>query len=148
MSDPHARAAAAYASTGKIAPSQRQLEAHALLKAASQLESARDRWTPQLDGDLDEALLFNRKLWTVFAAEAADGRDRLPDDLRNGIGSLAVFVFKRTFELLASPEPNRIDVLIEINRNLAAGLMARPAASDPIGMAPRAGPATGIGSSA
>ncbi len=128
MSDPHARAAAAYASSGKIAPSQRQLEAHVLLRAASRLEKIRDRWTPQLDRELDDALLFNRKLWTVFAAEIADAGGRLPDDLRQGVGSLAVFVFRRTFELLAKPEPAKIDALIEINRSLAAGLMTRPPA--------------------
>lgn len=146
MSDPHARAAAAYASSGTIAPSQRQLEAHVLLKAASRLESVRDRWSPQLERELDDALVFNRKLWTVFAAEVADAGARLPEDLRNGVGSLAVFVFKRTFELLARPEPGKIDALIEINRNLAAGLMMRPASG---GAVPTpAGAACGIGESA
>jgi flagellar protein FlaF len=105
--------------------SQRQLEASILLNAANRLEDVRKRWQPELDHELDDALLYNQKLWTVFAAEVADAEGRLPDDLRNKIGSIAVFVFKRTFELMAKPEPAKIDALVTINRNLAAGLLTR-----------------------
>lgn len=125
MSNPYQHASAAYANTGPVVLDQRQLEANALLKAAMRLEDARNQLQPGFTAQLDEALFFNKKLWTVFAAEVADGAERLPIDLRNNIGSIAVFVFKRTFQLLATPEPDRIDALIEINRTLAAGLMTR-----------------------
>jgi flagellar protein FlaF len=50
----------------------------------------------------------------------------LPEDLRNNVGSLAVFIFKRTFELLGRPEAAKVDALVDINRSIAAGLAARP----------------------
>jgi flagellar protein FlaF len=63
-------------------------------------------------------------LWTVFAAEVADDANPLPLPIRNNIANIAVFVFKRTLELQAAPAPEKIDPLIEINRSLAAGLLA------------------------
>jgi flagellar protein FlaF len=131
MSDAYSRAAAAYVKGGKSGTDQRRMEADALLKAARQIEDVRLTWQPSRYRELDDAILFNRKLWTVFAAEVADGAERLPIDLRNNIGSLAVFIFKRSFELLANPEPERMDALIEINRQIAAGLLARPVAATP-----------------
>jgi flagellar protein FlaF len=130
MHDPHGRAATAYAHGAKTTVDQRQLEAGALLKAASRLQDVRDRWQPEAPAGLDEALHYNQKLWTIFAAEVADGADRLPLDLRTNVGSLAMFVFKRTFEVMAAPAVTKIDALIEINRSLAAGLLSRETAPD------------------
>lgn len=125
MSDSYRRAAEAYAQGPKTVLDQRTLEANALLKAASHLERVRDSWQPERYDELGEALLNNRKLWTIFASEAADSADRLPVDLRTNVANVAVFIFKRSLELLAAPAPDKIDALIEINRTIAAGLMSR-----------------------
>ncbi|MDG4575712.1 MAG: flagellar biosynthesis regulator FlaF [Defluviicoccus sp.] len=127
MHDPHTRAATAYMHQGAAVVDQRQLEANVLLKAANLLDAACRE--PQPHRPLEAALLHNRKLWTVFAAEAADGAGRLPNDLRNNIGSIAIFVFRRTLELMGRPEPAKVDALIEINRTIAAGLMSRAGAA-------------------
>jgi flagellar protein FlaF len=124
MPDLHAHAATAYGSTFKAAVDPRQLEANVLLKAARQLEEVRNGWQPERETELEGALLYNRKLWTVFAAEVADDANPLPLPIRNNIANIAVFVFKRTLELQAAPAPEKIDPLIEINRSLAAGLLA------------------------
>ena len=129
MHDSHTRAATAYMHQGAAVVDQRQLEANVLLKAANLLDSACREVPPQRP--LEAALLHNRKLWTVFAAEAADGAGRLPNDLRNNIGSIAIFVFKRTLELMGRPEPAKVDALIEINRTIAAGLLSRADATVP-----------------
>jgi flagellar protein FlaF len=126
MHESYQRAAAAYAHSSRMATDQRQIEANALLKAARQLEDVRGRWTPELSAELDGALLFNRKLWAIFAAEAADGAQRLPAALRANIANIALFVFRRTMDLQVRPEAPKIDALIEINRTIAAGLMTRP----------------------
>ena len=123
MPDLHTHAATAYGSTFKAAVDPRQLEATVLLKAARQLEEVRHGWAER-EPELEGALLYNRKLWTVFAAEVADDANPLPVPIRNNIANIAVFVFKRTLELQAAPAPEKIDSLIEINRNLAAGLLA------------------------
>ncbi|MCU0838274.1 MAG: flagellar biosynthesis regulator FlaF [Rhodospirillales bacterium] len=141
MLDRHRNAADAYARSSRTTPDQRALEADALLKAARRLEDARDGELPNHGRALDEALLYNRKLWTIFATEAADGADRLPAELRNNIANIAVFVFKRSLDLLAAPAPEKIDALIEINRSIAAGLLTRP--ERPAGMPAAA--ATGDG---
>ena len=124
MPDLHTHAASAYCSTFKAAIDPRQLEANVLLKAARQLEEVRLGWAPERETELEDALLYNRKLWTVFAAEVADDANPLPLPIRNNIANIAVFVFKRTLELQAAAAPEKIDPLIEINRNLAAGLLA------------------------
>ena len=124
MPDLHTHAATAYGSTFKAAVDPRQLEANILLKAARQLEEVRNAWQPERETELEDALLYNRKLWTVFAAEVTDDANPLPLPIRNNIANIAVFVFKRTLELQAAPAPEKIDPLIEINRNLAAGLLA------------------------
>lgn len=128
MSDPYRRAANAYSKRGHGAADQRHLESDALLRAAAQLQDVRHAWRPDRYRDLESALLYNRRLWTVFAAEAANDATDLPIELRNNVASISVFVFKRSLELMAQPAPEKIEALIEINRSLAAGLLARPGA--------------------
>jgi flagellar biosynthesis activator protein FlaF len=142
MPDLHTHAATAYGSTFKVAVDPRQLEANVLLKAARQLEEVRHGWTPEREPELEDALLYNRKLWTVFAAEVADDANPLPVPIRNNIANIAVFVFKRTLELQAAPSPEKIDPLIEINRNLAAGLLANPMPSSQVSAESGARPPT------
>ena len=126
MSSTHTQAAQAYAQNRSITPSQRQIEANALLKAAQLLENAKDMWQPGADEGINDALTFNRKLWTVFAAEAANEANELPIELRNNIANISLFIFKRSIETQATPEPGKLDALIDINKNLAAGLMSQP----------------------
>ncbi len=128
MLNAYNRAANAYGKGATHAVDQREQEANALLKAARQLEDVRRDWAPALQPRLDEALLYNRKLWTIFAAEAANDDHGLPLDIKNNIGSISIFVFKRSMELHASATAEKIDALIEINKNIAAGLMTRPEA--------------------
>jgi flagellar protein FlaF len=46
----------------------------------------------------------------------------LPEEIRQNILSLSVFVDRRIFEVMAYPAPEKLDILISINRNIAAGL--------------------------
>ncbi len=126
MPDPYRRAADAYSSRGHGAADQRRLEGDALLRAATQLQDINRAWGPERYRDLESALRYNRRLWTIFAAEAANDATGLPVELRNNVASISVFVFKRSLELMAEPAPEKIEALIEINRSLAAGLLARP----------------------
>jgi flagellar protein FlaF len=146
MPDPYGNAASAYQRGGQTTLDQRHLEATALLKAASRLEALRQDWQPARTDELDEALVYNRKLWTVFAAEAADGADRLPRDLRNNIANLSLFVFRRSVELHAVAEIEKIDALIDINRSIAAGLLMRQ--SPPATAGGKPAPVTGASASA
>jgi flagellar biosynthesis activator protein FlaF len=73
--------------------------------------------------DISDAMDFNRKLWTVFAADTMNPDHPLPQDIKNNIATLSVFIFKRTLDVLIDTKPEKIKALIEINRNIAAGLM-------------------------
>lgn len=129
MTDPYRRAVGAYSRGGRGLVDQRRLEGDVLLQAAQRLDELRRRWAPELYSELDSALLYNRKLWTIFAAEMGNDASELPLQLRNNIASIAVFVFKRSLELLAKPAAEPIAALVDINRNIAAGLLAAPSAA-------------------
>lgn len=46
----------------------------------------------------------------------------LPRQLRADILSLSKFIDGRIFEVMASPDPEKLNVIININLNIAAGL--------------------------
>lgn len=103
----------------------RELEAAVLNKAAMLLEQVVGCWEEDPDHEqLDSALKYNQTLWSVFQAELMDRGNPLPSELRENILSLSSFVDRRTFEVMAYPEPTKLDILIKINRSLADGLMA------------------------
>ena len=114
-------AAQAYGSIAKQTASPRELEAGLLLKAAAQLQSVKDNWDRDA-GTLDSALLYNRKLWTIFMAAVTDKDHPLPANIRQNIANLGIFVMKQTVDVLAKPTPERLTSLININRELASGL--------------------------
>jgi flagellar protein FlaF len=114
-------AANAYATASKTGLSGRELEASLLIRAAAQLQSVRDDWDARKQG-LDEALAYNRKLWTVLATAATEPDNPLPEPVKQDLSRLAVFIFKRTLDLMIEPDAAKVEPLISINRNVAAGL--------------------------
>jgi flagellar biosynthesis activator protein FlaF len=118
--------ATAYASTAKITASAnpRELEASLLLKAAARIQTVKDKW-PGPHGELSQALNFNRKLWTVLTTSATRPENPLPLPIKNNIANLGVFVLNRSIEIEIAPEPDKLSILVSINRNLAAGLSGR-----------------------
>jgi flagellar protein FlaF len=117
-------AAQAYGRVAKQIASPRKLEANLLLQAASRLQAVRDA-DDRHPADLDGALLFNRKLWSVFLATVTNPENPLPPAIRQNVANLGLFVMKHTIDLTADPRPERLRVLIDINREVAAGLMGR-----------------------
>lgn len=91
------------------------------MKAATRLQMIRDDWNGRR-ADLDDALTFNRKLWTVLVTSATDAENPLPPAVKNGIANLALFVFNRTLTIASEPTPEKLGVLVNINREVAAGL--------------------------
>lgn len=114
-------AALAYQQVGKQTVSPRVLEANLLSRAAAQLQRIRDDWDANR-GDLFEALLFNRKLWNVFLTSVTSEDSKLPREVRENIANLGIFVMKQTLATQSNPEARKLDALININRELAAGL--------------------------
>lgn len=117
----YGQAAQAYDTMSKTATSPRELEAMILTKAASKFQYIADNWETE-KSNLKAALLYNRKLWTIFVSNATNPDSDLPLALRNNITNLGIFIFKRTHELMIKPEAEKLSILININRELAEGL--------------------------
>ncbi len=117
-------AAQAYARTSQTTSSPREIEAQALLKAARQLRDVQDNWTGP-DKNLHEALLFNRRLWSIFMSAVTNQENPQPADVRQKIANIGVFVMNQTVEMQLNPDPAKLKSLIDINCNLAAGLSGR-----------------------
>lgn len=116
-----------YQSATKEGMSQRELEASLLTRAGLMLKNCQDNWgAPDRDRRLEEAIRFNQKIWSFFQSELAMPDNPLPKNLREDIISLSLFLDKRLFEVLAYPEPQKLTIAININLNLAAGLMKQP----------------------
>ncbi len=130
--NPYTHAADAYGNTAGVTD-QRALEGKVLLKSARQLEELSKRLSAgdivSLE-DIGHAVEYNRKLWMVFVNETMNDTHPLPQEIKNNIASLGVFVFKRSTDILADTTPEKISALIEINRNIAAGLMKQPKAPE------------------
>lgn len=120
----HNSAARAYQQVGQQTVSPRILEANLLSRAASQLQRIRDNWDVAED-DLYPALMFNRKLWGIFMTSVTGTDSALPQALRQNIANLGLFVQKHTLSTQNRPEAKKLDVLININRQIAAGLRAQ-----------------------
>lgn len=117
------QALSAYNNVSKQTASPRQLESSLLAKSAAHFQRIRDNWE-SAQVELDAAMLFNRRLWTVFMTSVTREDSPLPDPIRENVANLGLFVMNRQLELLTNPEAHKLDVLININRELAAGLRA------------------------
>ena len=70
-------AAQAYGKVANQTSSPRELEADLLLKAAARLQAVSDAWDADHD-QIDEALLYNRKLWSIFLTSVTRADNPLP----------------------------------------------------------------------
>lgn len=119
---------AAYQQQQKRNLSPREVEAMAFTKAAVLLEDAKQH-VNNID-EYSKALRFNHLLWTIIQADLTEPENELPDEIKANVMSLSIFVDKQTTKALRSSTPGDLDVLININRNLAAGLRTNPQTSE------------------
>ncbi|RUT33217.1 flagellar biosynthesis regulatory protein FlaF [Arsenicitalea aurantiaca] len=113
----------AYQQVARRTTNPRDLEANLLSRSASNLQRIREDWEKS-QSELNAALVFNSKLWRVFLGSVTRADNPLPAAIRQNVANLGVFVMNQTMKLEARPEPAKLDVLITINRELAAGLRA------------------------
>lgn len=120
-------AAQAYKSVSRQTSSPRELEASLLLQAASRLQAVQESWDSDVraKAKLDDALLYNRKLWSVFVSDMADANHPMPRELRQNFVNIGLFVMNHTVAVMSNPQPERLGSLININREIAAGLLGR-----------------------
>ena len=106
-----------------------QTEAWALLEAAKRMAAAivsGDPTEKETKERMKTALRLNWRLWTIFQSELLDEKCQVPQEIRINMLTLCQFVDKQTVKILAGPTPEIMVPLIDINRNIAAGLMNLP----------------------
>jgi flagellar protein FlbT len=117
-------ASKAYAKIAKETAAPRELEANLLLKAAAQLQTVHDTWRDKPRG-LNDALMYNRRLWTVLVDAVRRDDNKLPTSVRENLTKLGMFVMGETFALMTKPQPAHLKSIIKINRGIAAGLRSK-----------------------
>jgi flagellar protein FlaF len=106
--------------------SGRELEASVLTRAGLMLKQVQDNWdAPDREAKLLEAIKFNQKVWSFFQAELTDPENPLPKNLREDILNLSIFIDKRLFEAMAYPNKDKLNIVVDIDFNIAAGLRAK-----------------------
>lgn len=104
-----------------------QIEASVLEQAALKLRKVQKNWdTEGFDRfqQLDTAIQFNQKIWTVFQADVGKDTNKLPKEIRENLLSLSIFIRKNSLDIIADPKPEKLNTLIKINESLAGGLTA------------------------
>ncbi len=131
-----------YRSSQKLGAGARQTEARALTETARALADAQENME-----DLSSyraALRLNWRLWTIFQSDVSAAENPLPEDIKQNILNLSVFIDKHTVDALSNPEGRKLKVLIDINRNIASGLMTNPQGAGDTPPAPTQPPSGGV----
>jgi flagellar biosynthesis activator protein FlaF len=96
------------------------------MKAAARLQLIKDEWEEASLAEKDDALVYNRKLWAILVTSATSEESPLPQEVKNNIASLAVFIFKQTISVMTTDDSDKLTSIISINRAIAEGLRAQP----------------------
>lgn len=113
-----------YAQNETAGMDELSMEIRALVKSSSALNQIKEDWE-NMHKDLSGALDKNRRLWTFIAVAMRDEECPHPQEVRQNILNLANYVFKRTNEILLHPAPEKLDILITINMQIANGLSGK-----------------------
>ncbi|HHB82517.1 MAG TPA: flagellar biosynthesis regulatory protein FlaF [Devosia sp.] len=119
------QAAAAYQQVAKQTANPTDREADLLSQSAQRLQKIRADWDGNY-ADLAQALKFTNNLWGILLAAVVDENNPLPDHIRQNVANLGIFILSRIVEIQLEPAPQKLDAIININRELAAGLRTNP----------------------
>ncbi|MEM9199854.1 MAG: flagellar biosynthesis regulator FlaF [Pseudomonadota bacterium] len=113
----------AYAQAGRAEATPRRTEYQAFARITHRLVTAHAEGKPAFP-KLAAAVAENRKLWTILAEDLALADNSLPEGLRAGLLSLAIFTTLHTDAVLAG----RADAqaLIDVNTAVMRGLRGEP----------------------
>jgi len=95
-----------------------EVDAMVLRQAADRLQKAQQ--LPE-DDFFEETLLFYQLIWTVIQSEMT-AENPLSEEIKANLVSLSIFVDKQTAKAIGAREPDLLETLININRNISLGL--------------------------
>jgi flagellar protein FlaF len=90
------------------------------------LQAVAKNWGDHRSDELHNALRYNRRLWVILVSAVTSSDNPLPVETRQNVANLGLFVFNETVELTAQPDLAKLESLININRQIAAGLLGQP----------------------
>lgn len=103
------------------APAQ-HAEGWALIEAARRMDAA--RVNPDDSDTVLTSVRLNWRIWTIIQAALVDPECPLPKQIRENLINLSNFIDKRSAQMIANPKSvEKMDVLININRQIGAGLL-------------------------
>jgi flagellar protein FlaF len=103
--------------------SGRETEARVLTKAALKLKYCLDSWdAADRRNKMDEALTYTQRVWSLIQGDLLDENNPLPLKIKQDILSLSAFIDKRILNVVAYPAAEKLNIIIDIHLNLAAGL--------------------------
>lgn len=111
----------AYQTSQKITEKEEDTDAIVLMIAADKLQAVKS--VPDED-IFEETLLYNQAIWTVIQSEMT-AEHPLPVELKANLINLSLFIDAQTAKAIGTRDPEALDSIININRNIAAGLMSR-----------------------
>ena len=123
-----------YQQAQKLGSNPRETESRALLESARRLKAVQ-----RPDVALEEyrtALRTNWRLWTLFQTDIAEASNPLPPEIKRNMLSLCAFVDRQTVAALSRVAPASLQVLIDINRQIAMGLAGSASDGEPARQAP------------
>jgi|GEM_PF-6949472 len=91
------------------------------IDAATRMEPGAER-----DEALRDLIRRNWRMWTILQAALLDPESTVPNEIRENLLNLSNFIDKRSVECLSDADPKKLAVLININRQIGAGLMGNP----------------------
>ena len=113
------RSRTAYQSSQKVLEKKEDTDAMVLMIAADKLNDVKKNPDENI---FEEALLYNQAIWTVIQSEMTEEHP-LPVEIKANMISLSLFIDKQTSKAIGTRDPLLLDSLININRNIATGLM-------------------------
>lgn len=111
----------AYAKTAQKTASPRELESQLLLRSASKLQAICDGRVTD-DSGIAEALVYTRRLWAVLLSSITRPENPLPVEIKQNLANLGGFIIKRTLSAEVIFSVEKIEPLVGLNREIAAGL--------------------------
>ncbi len=102
-------------------PATAEVDAIVLRQAADRLQKAQQ--SPAEDY-FEETLLYNLLIWAVIQSEMTADNPLSPE-IKANLVSLSIFVDKQTVKAIGTRDPELLDTLIDINRNISLGLERR-----------------------
>jgi flagellar protein FlaF len=99
-------------------------EGYALVEIARRMDEAARN--PDDTATIRDVVRLNWRVWTIFQAELVDPECQTPREIRENLINLSNFIDKKSAELIGTPDAAKLSVLINVNRQIGAGLLGSP----------------------